>query len=51
MSPNSLVFELWRKPPIDIFIKVYIFNITNSEEFLRGEEKLKVVEAGPYVYQ
>nr|XP_031841755.1 scavenger receptor class B member 1-like [Nomia melanderi] len=51
MTPNSLVFDLWKKPPIDIFIKVYVFNITNSEEFLRGEEKLKVAETGPYVYQ
>lgn len=51
MRPNSLVFDLWRKPPIDVFMKVYIFNITNVEAFLSGEEKLKVQEIGPYVYQ
>ncbi|XP_054002361.1 scavenger receptor class B member 1 [Hylaeus anthracinus] len=51
LRPNSLIFELWKKPPIDVYIKVYIFNVTNAEEFLKGEEKLKVEEVGPYVYQ
>lgn len=51
MSPTSLVFSLWEKPPVDIYISVYIFNITNPEEFLAGKEKLKVEEIGPYVYQ
>ncbi|XP_016771066.1 scavenger receptor class B member 1 isoform X2 [Apis mellifera] len=51
MRPDSLAFELWKKPPIQIYIKVYIFNITNMEEFLKGGVKLKVEEIGPYVYQ
>ncbi|XP_076163556.1 scavenger receptor class B member 1 [Ptiloglossa arizonensis] len=51
MKPNSLLFELWKKPPINVYIKVYIFNITNAQEFLDGNEKLKVKEVGPYVYQ
>ncbi|XP_016914043.1 scavenger receptor class B member 1-like [Apis cerana] len=51
MRPDSMVFELWKKPPIQIYIKVYIFNITNMEEFLKGGVKLKVEEIGPYVYQ
>ncbi|XP_001600667.2 scavenger receptor class B member 1 [Nasonia vitripennis] len=52
MSPSSLIFSLWRKPPIGIYINVYIFNITNAEAFLNGEEKiLKVEEIGPYVYE
>lgn len=51
MTPNSLVFSLWKKPPIDLYLKVYIFNITNSEEFLNGGVPLKVEEAGPYVYR
>ncbi|XP_029040309.1 scavenger receptor class B member 1 [Osmia bicornis bicornis] len=51
MAPNSLLYELWKKPPINVYLKVYIFNITNAEQFLRGEEKLTVEEVGPYVYQ
>ncbi|OXU24944.1 hypothetical protein TSAR_015667 [Trichomalopsis sarcophagae] len=52
MSPSSMIFSLWRKPPIGIYINVYIFNITNAEAFLNGDEKiLKVEEIGPYVYE
>jgi hypothetical protein len=33
-------------------MKVFIFNITNAEDFLKGvDKKLKVSEIGPYVYQ
>ncbi|XP_049767378.1 scavenger receptor class B member 1-like [Schistocerca cancellata] len=45
-------FELWRKPPVDLFLKVYLFNITNADAFLSGEDKkLRFEEVGPYVYR
>ncbi|EZA62097.1 hypothetical protein DMN91_007879 [Ooceraea biroi] len=51
MTPHSMLFSVWKKPPLDIYLNVYIFNITNPVEFLSGKEKLKVEEIGPYVYQ
>ena len=30
---------------------MYLFNITNSDQFLAGEQKLKVQEIGPYTYE
>ncbi|XP_034941123.1 scavenger receptor class B member 1-like [Chelonus insularis] len=51
MTPTSTVFVTWRKPPVDVLLNVYVFNITNADAFLRGEEKLRVEEVGPYVYQ
>ncbi|EFN62240.1 Scavenger receptor class B member 1 [Camponotus floridanus] len=51
MTPHSFLFSIWKKPPVDIYLNVYIFNITNPVEFLSGKEKLKVQEVGPYVYQ
>ncbi|XP_012529768.1 scavenger receptor class B member 1 [Monomorium pharaonis] len=51
MVPNSLLFTIWKQPPLDIYLNVYVFNVTNPEEFLSGKEKLKVQEIGPYVYQ
>ncbi|KAK2577977.1 hypothetical protein KPH14_008412 [Odynerus spinipes] len=51
LVPGSLLYTLWEKPPIDVYLKVFIFNITNPVEFLKGKEKLKLQEVGPYVYQ
>lgn len=49
---GSYAFNLFKAPPLDMFINVYVWNITNGERFLAGlDKKLKVVEAGPYVYQ
>lgn len=51
MVPDSILFDLWKQPPIDVFLKVYLFNITNAEEFLQGGVSLKIEEIGPYVYR
>lgn len=42
---------MWEKPEVDLLLKVYLFNITNKDAFLKGTEKLKVQEVGPYVYK
>ncbi|XP_012541119.1 scavenger receptor class B member 1 isoform X2 [Monomorium pharaonis] len=46
------IFEQWRKPEVDLYLKVYLFNVTNRDEYLSGEEsKLRFQEVGPYVYK
>ena len=45
------IFELWKEPPVELYIKIYLFNITNAEAFMDGTEKMKVEEIGPYVYR
>ncbi|XP_074039819.1 scavenger receptor class B member 1 isoform X2 [Leptinotarsa decemlineata] len=46
------IFELWRKPPVELYLKVYLWNVTNKEEYMSGEhDKLRVQEVGPYVYR
>lgn len=52
MEEGSFAFNLWKEPPVNIYIKVFIFNITNAEEFLtKKDTKLKFKEVGPYVYR
>ncbi|XP_055847864.1 lysosome membrane protein 2 [Episyrphus balteatus] len=52
MYEGSFLYKLWQKPPLDVFIKVFMFNVTNYDRFVRGlDAKLKVEEIGPYVYQ
>lgn len=49
--PGSYAYGVWQKPPVQIYLNVYVFNITNADRFLAGEdEKLDVQEIGPYVY-
>lgn len=51
LGEGGEIFEIWRKPDVDLYVKIYLFNITNKEQFLAGEEKLRVEEVGPYVYK
>ncbi|XP_053679997.1 scavenger receptor class B member 1 [Anopheles nili] len=51
MYEGSYLNRLWKKPPLEVFISIYVFNVTNPEAFMRGEERLRVQEVGPYVYQ
>lgn len=52
MEEGSFIFNLWREPPVNVYIKVFIFNITNAEAFLaKNDTKLRVKEVGPYVYR
>ncbi|XP_018358892.1 PREDICTED: scavenger receptor class B member 1-like isoform X2 [Trachymyrmex cornetzi] len=46
------IFEYWRKPDVDLYVKIYLFNVTNHDEYLSGEaNKLRFQEIGPYVYK
>lgn len=51
LTPGGETFELWRKPPVDLYLRVWLFNVTNKEAFMAGKEKLRVKETGPYVYK
>ncbi|XP_035896226.1 scavenger receptor class B member 1 [Anopheles stephensi] len=49
---GSEIFNLWRTPPVDLYIKIYLFNVTNAEDFMAGRaEKMQIEEVGPYVYR
>ncbi|CAH0602037.1 unnamed protein product [Chrysodeixis includens] len=52
LSDGGEIFEMWRKPEVELYTKVYLFNITNAEEYMAGtDDKIKVKEVGPYVYR
>lgn len=44
--------EWWQKSPIQPLLKIHLFNYTNIDAFLSGQDKkLKVKDVGPYVYK
>lgn len=52
LKPGTFLYKVWEKPPLDVYVKVYMFNVTNHERYVKGlDDKIKVEEVGPYVYQ
>ncbi|KAG8180255.1 hypothetical protein JTE90_019536 [Oedothorax gibbosus] len=50
LSDGSLVTKIWKDIPLPLYEKLYFFNITNGDEFLKGA-KLNVTEVGPYTFK
>ena len=50
LREGSETFAMWKKPPVEPRMSVFLFNLTNPREFMRGE-KPKFREIGPYVYK
>lgn len=55
---NSIIFpafppyQWWKNPPDEVLLRVYIFNVTNSQEFLYGNDtKLHLDEVGPIIFR
>lgn len=44
-------FERFKKLPIPFEFKVYIFNVTNAENYIQNNEKPIIQEIGPYIYR
>lgn len=51
LGKGSIVTKIWEDIPLPIYEKLYFFNITNKEDFIKGLEPLNVTEVGPYVYR
>jgi scavenger receptor class B protein 1 len=51
LRPGGQSFGWWAKPPVTPQVKVYVYNVTNADEFLNNGSKPIVDEIGPYVYK
>ncbi|XP_014213612.1 scavenger receptor class B member 1 [Copidosoma floridanum] len=50
LNEGSRTFGWWKKPPVTPQMHVYIYNVTNADEFLNNGDKPVLKELGPYVY-
>lgn len=51
LANNTKAKQWWEKTPIYPLLKVYIFNYTNTEDFLSGKDDiLRIEEVGPLTY-
>ncbi|XP_075976285.1 scavenger receptor class B member 1-like [Anticarsia gemmatalis] len=49
---GTFVHEALSRETDSVHLSVYLFNVTNAEQFVSGEdEKLKIQEVGPFTYQ
>lgn len=50
LKEGNKSFDWWRAPPVTPQMHVYIYNVTNADEFLNNGDKPELQEIGPYVY-
>ncbi|KAJ8706232.1 hypothetical protein PYW08_010858 [Mythimna loreyi] len=50
LREGSQTFDWWAHPPVRPFVHVYVYNVTNADEFLNNGSKPVLDELGPYVY-
>lgn len=51
LKDGAQAFGWWAKPPVVPRISIYVYNVTNADEFLNNGSKPIVDEIGPYVYE
>ncbi|XP_023223563.1 lysosome membrane protein 2-like isoform X2 [Centruroides sculpturatus] len=44
-------YNHWVSPIVPIYMKIYLFNVTNPDEIVKGKKSPRVAEMGPYVYR
>ncbi|XP_068241580.1 lysosome membrane protein 2-like isoform X2 [Palaemon carinicauda] len=49
LRQGSQKYEAWVDTPVPVYYRVFVFNLTNPEEFMNGDRP-RVKETGPYVY-
>ena len=45
------MYKEWIQPSVPIYMKYFVFNVTNPNEILEGLEIPNVTQMGPYSYR
>ena len=49
LIPETLGYEVWQFPPVPVYTKFHVFNVTNPDQVQQGMKPL-VEEIGPFTY-
>lgn len=51
LTESSRMFKNWKNPPLPVYMQFFFFNVTNPNEFIKGEAKPRLTHMGPYTYR
>ena len=44
------MYQFWEESPVPMYIRFYLFNVTNSDDVINNKAKPVVEEIGPFTY-
>ncbi|XP_046440318.1 protein peste-like [Daphnia pulex] len=51
LTPGTIMYKFWETSPVPMYIRFYLYNVTNSEDVLRDNTTKPIVqEIGPFTY-
>ena len=51
LKNGSDALSTWKDPPVPVYMKYYVFDVTNAKEVLANRSKPVLVQKGPYFYR
>ncbi|KAK4016392.1 protein croquemort [Daphnia magna] len=50
LQPGTIMYKFWETSPVPMYIRFYMYNVTNSDDVLNLQVKPIVEEIGPFTY-
>ena len=50
MQPGTVMYKSWTDSPLPMYLRFYLFNVTNTDDVVRHQAKPDLVEMGPYTF-
>jgi len=50
MQPGTVMYKTWTDSPVPMYLRFYLFNVTNTDDVVRHQAKPDLVEMGPYTF-
>lgn len=51
LRDGTLQYKMWTQPPVPMYLKFYLFNVTNSRDVVENNSKPILQQLGPYTFR